>query len=349
MMTFHPPGEKGIDCTNLDICPELTRRSVWIDLFEPTRAEEDAVEAALGMDIPTRQELQEIEPSSRLFVKQDALFMTATVISRADTLRPERTVVTFIVAPDRFVTLRYADPLPFQTFRARREANLPAYATGHQAFVGLIDAIVERLADILENVSADLDHLSEEVFRAEGAPALNRRRARSAGERHRPVPLASSPQDFNDILRRIGHSSDLVSRARESLVSFIRLVTFFRDARKEAHPKAGEVAGHPFGHLKAVGGDLVSLSDHATFLSGNVAFLLDATLGMINNEQNRIFKVLSAAAFVVGPPTLIAGIYGMNFERMPELKWAYGYPFALVLMAVSAAVPYWWFKRRGWL
>ena len=118
MMTFHPPGEKGIECVDLDICPELTRRSVWIDLFEPTRAEEDAVEAALGMDIPTRQELQEIELSSRLFKKQDTLFMTATIITRADTARPERTAVTFIVAPERFVTLRYEDPIPFKTFRA---------------------------------------------------------------------------------------------------------------------------------------------------------------------------------------------------------------------------------------
>ena len=337
---------------DLNICPELTRRSVWIDLFNPTRPEEDAVEAALGMDIPTREELQEIELSSRLFKKKNALFMTATIITRADTARPERTAVTFIVTPERFVTLRYDDPVPFRTFRGRRDENLADYATAQQVFVGLIDALVERLADILESVSGDLDHLSEEVFRSDGAPAVRR-----AHYEPRPVVAKSAdlptarvrPQDFNDTLRRIGHSSDLISRVRESLVSLNRLVTFFRDAHEE-NPETFEQPSDPaFGHLKTVCGDLTSLSDHATFLSGNVAFLLDATLGMINNEQNRIFKVLSAAAFVVGPPTLIAGVYGMNFEHMPELKWTYGYPFALGLMVVSTLVPFWFFRRKGWL
>ncbi len=341
MMTFHPPAEKGIDCVDLNICPELTRRSVWIDLFEPTREEEDAVEAALGMDIPTRQELQQIEPSSRLFRKDNTLFMTATVITRADSDRPERSAVTFIVAPGRFVTLRYADPLPFQTFRERREKNLAVYATSEQVFVGLIDAIVERLADILENVSDKLDHLSEEIFRDDVTPVA---------PPHRFV--STSARDFNKVLQRLGRSSDLVSRARESVVSFSRLLAFFRDAHKDlphaAEPAAGN-GGNPLGHLKSVGGDLVSLGDHATFLSGNVAFLLDATLGMINNEQNRTFKVLSVAAVVVGPPTLVAGVYGMNFEHMPELKWLSGYPFALVLMVLSALLPLWFFKRRGWL
>lgn len=357
MMTFHPPGEKGIDCLDLDVCPSLTQRAVWIDLFEPTRAEEDAVEAALGMDIPTREELQQIESSSRLFVKGDVLFMTATVIVRADGPRPERSAVTFIVAPERFVTLRYADPQPFQTFRHRREADLAAYATGHAVFVGLIDAIVERLADILENVSARLDAVSEEIFRdgpKKAAPPRGRLRS-AARARGATFPATNPPrQDFNEVLRRIGRSSDLVSRARESLVSFQRLLAFFRDAHKEIAGKeasaALDKAGHsPLGHLKAVGADLASLSDHANFLGNNVAFLLDATLGMINNEQNRTFKVLSVAAVVVGPPTLIAGVYGMNFEHMPELRWLAGYPFALVLMIVSAVFPLWFFKRRGWL
>lgn len=356
MMTFHPPGEKGIDCLDLEICPDLTRRAVWIDLFEPTREEEDAVEAALGIDIPTRQELQEIETSSRLFRSHDTLFMTATIITRADTPRPERTAVTFILAPEHFVTLRYADPLPFQTFRARREADLPEYATSQQVFAGLLDAIVERLADILENVNGSLDHLSEEIFLAEGAPPIRRGRQGRAFDlsseaANAPVATAGR-QDFNDVLRRIGRNNDLVSRTRESLVSISRLITFLRDTHKD-HERPGAAvttAGVVFGgHLTAVSGDLVSLSDHATFLSGTVTFLLDATLGMINNEQNRIFKVLSAAAFIIGPPTLIAGVYGMNFEKMPELKWTYGYPFALALMLVSIVVPYWFFKRRGWL
>jgi magnesium transporter len=151
-------------------------------------------------------------------------------------------------------------------------------------------------------------------------------------------------RDFVEILTRIGAVSDLVSRARESLVSFVRLVAFFRDVRKD-----NPVARESLVHSQTVTADLVSLSDHATFLSGKVSFLLDATLGMINNEQNAIIKILSVAALVFLPPTLVAGIYGMNFEVMPELKWVHGYPFALVLMVMSAVIPYMFFRRKGWL
>ncbi|MBA2743048.1 MAG: magnesium transporter, partial [Chthoniobacterales bacterium] len=151
-------------------------------------------------------------------------------------------------------------------------------------------------------------------------------------------------RDFVEILRRIGAVSDLVSRARESLVSFGRLVAFFREVRKDDASARESLA-----HSKTVIADLGSLSDPASFLAGKVSFLLDATMGMINNEQNAIIKILSVAALVFLPPTLVAGIYGMNFEFIPELKWAHGYPFALSLMILSAVLPYLFFRRKGWL
>ena len=332
MITFHCPGEPAVELTDPAQCPELTRRSVWIDLCEPTPAEEGVLEAALGIDIPTREEMQAIELSSRLYKEGDVLYMTGTVLIKAHVERPQSSAITFILMPEQLVTLRYEAPLAFQAFRTRREANLESHKTGYDCLTGLIDAIIERVADILEGVGVNMDQISAEIFDADTKSSVGVHAGR--------VPR----RDFVEVLRRIGLNSDLVSRVRESLVSFSRLVAFFRETQKET-PAAREALTH----LKTVAVDLTSLSDHATFLAGKVGFVLDATLGMINNEQNRIIKIVSVMAVVLLPPTLIASIYGMNFEFMPELKWALGYPFAGLLMVISAVLPYLWFKRKHWL
>lgn len=337
MITFHCPGEPAIELTDSTQCPELTRRAVWIDLYEPTAEEERVLESALGLDIPTREEMQAIELSSRLYKEGNVLYLTATVLIKARIERPESAAVTFILMPEQLVTLRYETPTAFQAFRSRREANLKGYPTSYDILAGLIDAIIERIADILEGVGAHLDQISDEVFNADHTSTTMES---SVGGKTREVPR----RDFVEVLRRIGLNSDLVSRARETLVSFTRLVAFFRETQKDT-----AAAAEALTHLKTVAGDLSSLSDHATFLAGKVSFVLDATLGMINNEQNRIVKIVSIAAVVFLPPTLVASIYGMNFELMPELKWVGGYPFAILLMVIAAVLPYLWFKRKGWL
>jgi magnesium transporter len=243
--------------------------------------------------------------------------MTATILNKADTSHPESSAVTFILAPRQLVTVRYADPAPFQNFRKRIETSGKQYDSPGKVFAGLIDAIVERLAEILEKVGSALDSVSLEVFT--------------------PSEGKAPRQDFDKILRRVGRCSDLVSKARESLVSLGRLLLFFNESPK------------PESHTKTVLNDLTSLSDHASFLSTKVNFLLDATLGLINIEQNGIIKIVSVAAVVFLPPTLVASIYGMNFDVMPELKWALGYPFAVLLMISTAVLPYVFFKRKGWL
>ena len=265
--------------------------------------------------------MQKIEISSRLYRENDILFMTATILNKADTSHPESSAVTFILAPRQLVTVRYADPTPFQNFRKRIEAGDKQYDSPGKIFEGLIDAIVERLADILEKVGSELDSVSLEVFTPSTTP--------SGGKPQR--------RDFDKILRRVGRCSDLVSKARESLVSLGRLLLFFNETPK------------PELHMKTVLNDLTSLSDHASFISTKVNFLLDATLGLINIEQNGIIKIVSVAAVVFLPPTLVASVYGMNFDVMPELKWVLGYPFAVFLMISSAVLPYVFFKRKGWL
>jgi magnesium transporter len=344
MITFYPPGEPSVRLTSADLCAPLAASAVWIDLLEPTAEEEQQLERALGVDIPTPEEMQAIELSSRLYEENGVVYMTGTVLTQADTSMPQSSAVTFILVANKLVTLRYADPVPFRSFPARREANLSRYQTPGQFLGGIVDAIIERIADILEGVGANLDRISLKVFEpdpvAEAMPLRTRLR-RSPRARARKA----RQRDFVEILRRMGAASDLVSRARESLVSFTRLVAFYREVRKDN----GSTTREAQAHIKTIVGDLGALSDHAGFLSSKINFLLDATLGMINNEQNAIIKILSVAALVFLPPTLVAGVYGMNFKKLPELDWPYGYPMALVIMLASAVLPYLWFKRKGWL
>ncbi len=295
---------------------------VWLDLLEPTPEEERFVDEVLGLDVPSEEEMQEIEVSSRLYQERGALYMTATVMVGADTAKPGRSPVTFVLVGHRLLTLRYAEPLPFRVFAAKARRHTVLSSTGEEVLAGLLDAIVDRVADILERVQGEIDTLSSDIFvRDDSAAKL----------------------DFDEVLRRVGQVQALTTQARESLVSIARLLSFIGRPAETKLPKAFERG------FKTIARDVMALSDHASFLTSNINFMLDATLGMINNEQNGIIKIFSVAAVVFLPPTLVASIYGMNFDIIPELKWQFGYLWAIGLMVASAIVPYWYFKRRGWL
>jgi magnesium transporter len=297
---------------------------VWIDLERPTHEEERLVEAALGLDLPTREEMQEIEPSSRLYIDDGAMFMTANVLWKADTPEPESAAITFILARQRLVTIRYSDPKSFKSFAAHAERHREVCATGATLLVGLLEAVVDRTADILERVGAEVDGTSRMILRRDARRNV-------------------STEELKEALTRMGRSHDLTAKARDSLVSLSRLLTFLAlpgDVKNDRELRE---------HLRGLSRDVASLTDHASFVAGNISFLLDATLGLINVEQNAIIKIFSVAAVVFLPPTLVASIYGMNFKNMPELDWLLGYPWALILMVGSAVLPYLWFKHRGWL
>jgi Mg2+ and Co2+ transporter CorA len=238
MLTFYAPGQRGVVMDDMASCPELTRDAVWIDVFSPTPDEEKELEAALGTGIPTREEMQAIELSSRLYEESGILFLTATVLSKSASMQPESLAITFILTKQKLVTLRYADPAPFAAFRARREAHVDRYTTGYQVLGGLIDAIVERVADILEGAALNLDQLSARVFDRPVATSL-RTTHNPLGRTPKGSARKARQRDFVEILTLIGSSSDLVSRVRESIVSWVRLVTFFREVRKE-EPAARE-------------------------------------------------------------------------------------------------------------
>ncbi len=299
--------------------------TTWLDLIGPTEEERALVGEALGIDVPTREEMYEIEVSSRLYMEEDVPFMTALILFHADTPQPETTPITFILTRTRLVTVRYADPASFRTFISQVQRRPLRAATPERALCGLLEAVTDRIADILERAAGDLDAVSREVF------------AESSGRERR------KRRDLTEVLRRIGRSGDLISKTRESLVSITRLVTFLSATSKTSARKGLRV------RLKTLARDTLSLSDHAAFEANNVNFLLQATLGVINIEQNAIIKTFTVAAVAFMPPTLIASIYGMNFDVMPELRWPLGYAFALGVMVLSAILPLLYFKRKGWL
>ena len=295
--------------------------TIWIDMLDPTEQERHFIDGALGLAMPKKEIMKEIEPSSRLYQTEAASYLTVVTMTAADTLKPQNDPVTFVVTQNVLVTLRYADPQPFRNFIANLRRYTLSCSCGEDVMAAIFDAIVARVADILEKVNSETDEISGQIF-------------------HRD---RISRPDYDGVLRRIGRNQTVTVLARDSLVSLARVVTFLL---RPVESKLQKQTGRAF---KTVSRDIASLSDQASFLSNNLTFLLDATLGLISSEQNGIIKIFSVAAVVFLPPTLIASIYGMNFKDMPELDWLFGYPFALGLMVASAVFTYWFFKRRGWL
>lgn len=302
--------------TTLTEGARLPADAVWIELIGPTRDEELAVETMLGVQLPTREEMAEIEVSSRLYEEDGAVFMTASLVTGADTDTPMLEPVTFVLAEERLVTIRYVEPRAFSAYIAQLGRQSAAPTKGGEALTGLLEAIVDRAADLIERASADVEAQSRLTF---GHP----RGGASAS-----------------LLERLGRIQSLTSKARGSLASLGRLVSYA--------PLNAACGAQMHEHLLSLQHDIVSLNDHAAYVSAQITFLLDATLGLIGIEQNQVFKVLAVFSAVLMPPTLIAGVYGMNFSHMPELSWRVGYPLALALMAVAMATSLIWFKRKGW-
>jgi magnesium transporter len=326
MFSVFVPSEsslKKVTVTDLDALPET---AVWIDLVKPTAAEDKAVERLAGIAVPTREDMQEIEISSRLYVENSARYMTSTLMCAADTENPRTTAVTFILASHRLVTVRYDEPRPFVLVENKLARSCAAGITGEMVLMELLDAVIDRNADILERAGGEMDAISHQIFEPEGA-------ARTGHAKR-----------YSDILIAIGRKGDLTSKVRESLVSIGRVVTFV----------AASVDGVKWSkemreQLKTMQRDVISLTDHASYLSNKITFILDAMLGVVNLEQNNIIKLFSVMAVVLMPPTLIASIYGMNFKIMPELEWEHGYPLAVLMMVLAAVAPYMYFRWKKWL
>lgn len=298
--------------------------ALWIDLYEPSREEEQRVEATLHIGIPTRDEMREVESSSALYTEQGASFVTVRVVERAQDDQAKLASISLILVKNQFVTIRYADPRSFRQFTSRTQKSEGPSNTAASSLLCLLETIVDRDADIMEEIGDKLEPISFEIF-SQNASAMN--------------TIAAA--DLGGVLKRIGTSGELASRVRESLHSVGRSVPFLQmhlNDEPDLRPR-----------LKTLGQDVQSLLEHDNFLQTQIQFLLDSSIGLISIQQNAIMKTLSIAAVVFLPPTLIGSIYGMNFERMPELHWRYGYLWALAVMLCSAAGPLLYFRVKRWL
>ncbi len=325
MFSVYVPAESSLKKAQLTDPAALPEAAVWIDLVKPTASEDKAVERLAGIAVPTREDMQEIEISSRLYIENGARYMTATLMCHSDTDMPRTTAVTFILTGHRLVTVRYDEPKPFALVENKLGRSCAAGITGEMVLMELLDAVIDRCADILERAGADVDQVSHDIFEPER-------------ERH------GHAKQYSQILQAIGRKGDLTSKVRESLVSIGRVVTFM-SAVMEGVKWSKDMREQ----LKTMQRDVASLTDHASYLSNKITFVLDAMLGVVNLEQNNIIKLFSVMAVVLMPPTLIASIYGMNFKVMPELEWVHGYPMALGMMLLAAVLPYFLFRWKKWL
>jgi magnesium transporter len=321
----------GPNCDGSIIDPGKGQRipddATWIDLEEPTREEDRLVEECILVQVPTRDDMREIEPSSRLYEQNGAIYMTLSALYGVEEGQPRSDPVGFVLTKERLVTVRYVTPKPLRAFQqhARRDHELVKDA--FTALHGILDAIVDRLADELESAGAEIEKISAHIF------------AKQTSARRIPADRLTA------LLTRIGRAQTLLTKIRETAVSTGRLLSFLSTSTPMKSEKAAAIKDR----VSSLSTDTHSLIEHSSFLGDNLIFLLDASLGLISIEQNAAMKLFSWAALVFLPPTLIAGIYGMNFKHMPELQWVHGYPMAMTLIALSAIVPLFYLKRRGWI
>src|ERR1700693_356323 len=198
MLAVHVPQGNCLERQTIDGGAEVPERAIWIELVVPTSAEDKLVERALGIAVPTREEMQEIEVSSRLYIENNARYMTATLMCQSESEAPKTTAVTFILAAHRLITVRYDEPRPFILVGNKLARLCPATVSGESVLMDLLDALIDRAADILEKIGAEVDRVSHDIFEPEGSPA----------DRNR---------SYNEVLKTIGRAGDLTSKVRESL------------------------------------------------------------------------------------------------------------------------------------
>jgi magnesium transporter len=296
----------------------------WYDLLNPTDEEVAAVETATGVDLPSRDELRDIEPSSRLYIEDGALFLTASLVYRVESQIAHLADTGFILSQDRLITLRHAEPRAFKIFTTNM-CRTHGFKGGGDILASLLETVVDRTAEVLENASHAVDNMTTNIFLAETENRPDR-----------------ATRDLEAQLIEIAALQRLLAKARESLNSLSRVTAYMIAQPQFASVKANKEK------CRSVNRDIKSLSEHAGFIAANITFLLDACLGLISVQQNNVMKIFSVMAVVLLPPTFIGSIYGMNFDHMPELHWSWGYPMALTAMLLSGVIPFIWFRRKGW-
>ncbi|MFN4158784.1 MAG: magnesium transporter CorA family protein [Gemmobacter sp.] len=297
-------------------------QALWIDLYRPQPAQVQAVQA-LGIEVPTLADMEEIEISARLYREDGIDYMTLVLPGMSDSNEPMSGPVTFIMTPARLYTVRHHAPRPFATYPERADKVGPGCMDAERLFLSLVEEIVGRLADLLEGSGRALDAVAREVYGEAGL---------------------TDAQLLQNALRKVGREGEQIARVRLSLLTIERAISYYGQTLTE-----GQRGTALKDVVKGLMRDIHALEVHADHLNSRVSLATDTTLGMINLTQSQTIKIVSVVAVVFLPPTVIASAYGMNFEVMPELQWSFGYPMALGMMLASAVGTYLFFKWKKWL
>ncbi len=295
--------------------PEALRRALWLDLIDPTEEELAQVSRLLRQELPDPEDVEEIEASSRFYEDEVGLHIHSLFLHEVEG-RPRNTSVAFTLTDDRLITLREREIPAFRLLRMRVRHNAHLVKDPLQMVLNLFEIKVDALADTLEELHQELENVSAQV-------------------------LERSDADLEIALDALARSEDTNGKVRLCLMDTQRALSFLI--------RRGRLEAEQLRWTRDLLHDVDSLLSHNNFVFDKINFLMSAAQGFINIEQNQIIKIFSIAAVVFLPPTLVASIYGMNFELMPELHWQWGYPLALGLMLAAGVAPYWYFKRKGWL
>jgi magnesium transporter len=296
-------------------------RPVWVDLVDASDEERNWVLEVFGLDLPEEDEVGDIEASARFFEKEtengDELHI------RSDFFREEEhggdnVRVAFILKNSVLFSVHAEDLPQFRLLRLRARRQPDYVEDEKDVLLEMFAADVEYSADVLEGIYSRLDDFSEKV-----------------------LGTHLTDESAGGVLASIAREEDLNGHIRRNLMDTRRAASFLIRNKLLSNEQNEDV--------RQILRDIESLDGHTAFLFEKLNFLMDATVGFININQNKIVKIFSVAAVALLPPTLIASIYGMNFRAFPELDWQYGYPFSIMLMLISVAIPFWYFRRKGWL
>ncbi len=328
MLQVYPhPGD--CETTPAALAAEGLEGRTWIDLQHPSPEEVSAVERTLGLRVPTREQLAEIEASSRVRVQQDALYMSTPLLARGGDSVLASAPTGFVLTDKVCLTVRFANSAVFDTVKSELGGVGPV--TAPKVFARLLEEVVDRAADHFEVCADQLDKASHAIFHASDKPAKTRRR------------LSHDTAMLRQVMTEIGRASERMSKVRYTLVCVSRMAQFAADRGRDwVEPAVQE-------RLAGVRADIASLEQYEENLLSRVQLLQDAATAFISIEQNDVVKVLTIASVVGVPPVMVVGLYGMNFKYMPELGWRYGYPFALMLIVITTLIPLAWFKWKDWM
>lgn len=287
----------------------------WLDVHEPDTNERELINALMRSDLPQSSDVSQIESSARYFIDDEGVHVHSLFLSHSEG-RHKTATVAFILQGKRLITVREGKLADFRLLRLRARRGQVEAASPADLMMTIFEQKVENLADFIEDIHRDLESVSKVVLEEENS-------------------------DLEWAIDQLAKLEDSNGKIRLCLMDTQRSLTFLqRQIRSRlAAPELCNEVLH----------DIETLLTHTSFLFDKINFLMDSTQGFININQNKIIKTFSIAAVVFLPPTLVASIYGMNFNVMPELNWMLGYPMALGLMLASGIAPYWFFKLKGWL